>query len=66
MSVAKTIEVSADSREGFDAAIREGVAKATDSVENVSRVWIKDQIALIENGKVETYRVHMNVTFAVN
>jgi flavin-binding protein dodecin len=62
MTVAKTIEVSADSNK---AAIREGVAKAGESVENISRVWVKDQIALVENRKVDTYRVHMNVTFCV-
>lgn len=65
MSVAKTIEVSADSKTGFEEAIREGLAKAEESVENINRAWIKDQIVLVKDGKIDGYRVHMNVTFSL-
>ena len=65
MSVAKTIEVSADSTSGFDAAIQEGIAKAGESVENINRAWVKDQIVLIKDGRLVGYRVHMNLTFAL-
>ena len=65
MSVAKTIEVSADSTSGFDAAIQEGIAKASESVDNINRAWIKDQIVLVKDGKIEGYRVHMNLTFTL-
>ncbi|MEJ2531002.1 MAG: dodecin family protein [Halioglobus sp.] len=65
MSIAKTIEVSADSTKGFDAAVEEGIAKASETVEHIERAWIKDQIVLIKDGKVQSYRVHMNLTFAL-
>lgn len=63
MSVAKVIEISAESNESFDAAIKAGIEKASSSVENIESAWIKDQIVLAKNGQVRGYRVHMNVTF---
>jgi flavin-binding protein dodecin len=65
MSVAKTIEVSADSKESFQAAIQEGLDKASETLENINRAWVKDQIVLVNDGKVDGYRVHMNVTFGL-
>lgn len=66
MSVAKTIEISADSDKGFEDAIKQGIAQAGESVKNIQRAWVKDQIVLLDDGKVDGYRVHMNVTFAVD
>jgi len=66
MSVAKTIEISADSKKSFEDAISEGVKKAGESVDHIQRAWVKDQIVLLNEGKIDGYRVHMNVTFAVN
>lgn len=63
MSVAKTIEITAQSRKSFDDAIKTGIDKATDSVENVESAWVKDQMVLVDDGKIESYRVRMNVTF---
>ena len=63
MSVAKVIEISAESSESFDAAIKAGIEKASSSVENIESAWIKDQVVLLKNGKIDSYRVHMNVTF---
>jgi len=66
MSVAKTIEISADSRSSFEEAISEGVKKAGESVDHIQRAWVKDQIVLMNEGKIDGYRVHMHVTFKVN
>jgi hypothetical protein len=66
MSVAKTIELSADSATSFEDAIQEGVRKAGESLEHIQRAWVKDQIVLMNEGKIEAYRVHMTVTFKVN
>lgn len=63
MSVAKTIEITAQSKKSFEDAIKTGVAKATSSVDQVESAWIKDQVVLVDDGKIETYRVRMNVTF---
>jgi len=66
MSVAKTIEISADSKTSFEDAISEGVKRAGESVDHIQRAWVKDQIVLMNEGKIDGYRVHMNVTFKVN
>ena len=63
MSVAKTIEISAESADGFDAAIKSGIEKAGSTVDNIQSAWIKDQSVMTDNGKIRAYRVHMTVTF---
>ncbi|MFL2947084.1 MAG: dodecin domain-containing protein [Candidatus Poseidoniales archaeon] len=35
------------------------------SVDGVNSVWVKDQSAVVENGKVTKYRVKLKVSFAV-
>lgn len=65
MPVAKVIEVSATSKESFEDAISQGIARATDTVENVRGAWIKEQKVDVEGGKITDYRVMMNVTFVL-
>jgi flavin-binding protein dodecin len=66
MSVAKVIEISARSPKSFEAAILEGVDRVNNSVDQVTGVWIKDQQAVIKNGKIAEYQVMMKVTFIVS
>jgi dodecin len=65
-TVAKTIEISADSPNNCEDAIQEGVKKAGSTLEHIQRAWVKDQIVLLNEGKIEGYRVHMQVTFRLN
>ena len=65
MSVSKTIEISAESADGFDAAIKAGIAKAGSSVDNIQSAWIKDQVVITDNGKVRAYRVHLKGKFGI-
>jgi hypothetical protein len=66
MSVAKVIEISASSPESFGDAIRQGIARATDTIENVRGAWIKEQKVVVEKGEVREFRVDMKVTFVVH
>lgn len=66
MSVAKVIEISARSPKSFEEAILEGVDRVNNSVDQVTGVWIKDQQAVIKNGKIAEYQVMMKVTFIVS
>lgn len=66
MTVAKTIEISSDSKTSFDDAIQQGIKKAGTSVEHVNQAWIKNQVVMVKDGKVDGYRVHMNLTFTLN
>jgi flavin-binding protein dodecin len=65
MSIAKIIEISAESTKGFDDAIQSGLKKAAETVQNIESAWIKDHVVVADNGKIVRYRVHMHVTFKV-
>jgi flavin-binding protein dodecin len=65
-SVAKTIELSAESPDSFEDAIRVGVAKAGETVHNIQEAYVKDEKAVVTNGEVTGFRVHMQVTFVVD
>lgn len=63
MSVAKVIEISATSPESFEDAIRQGIERASKTVENIRGVWIKEQHVDVSDGKIVDFRVDMKVTF---
>ncbi len=63
MAVAKVIEIIASSKTSFDDAIKQGVARANDTVSNVTGAWVKDQTVNVEGGKIAEYRVVLKVTF---
>jgi flavin-binding protein dodecin len=65
MSIAKVIEISSTSTKSFDDAIREGIARASKTVEGIKEAWIQEQTVKVEHNKVTEYRVHMRLTFVV-
>jgi dodecin len=65
MSVAKVIEISAESKQGFEDAINQGVTTAAKSIRNIKGGWVKEQQVVIEDGKIVTYRVNMQLTFVL-
>jgi len=65
MSVAKIIEISADSETSFDDAIREGIRRASKTVKKIKGAWVEDQSVDIENDKIVKFRVHLKVTFVL-
>ena len=66
MSIAKVIEISAESPESFDDAIREGIQRASESVENIKGAWVKEQQVVVDNDNIVGYRVDLKVTFVLN
>ncbi|HEX9942439.1 MAG TPA: dodecin family protein [Thermoanaerobaculia bacterium] len=66
MSVAKIIEISAESQESFEAAIREGIARASKTVKNIRSAWVKEQQVLVKDNKITGYRVDLKVTFVLD
>ena len=63
MSVAKVIEINASSPESFEDAIRQGVAKAGETVRNIRGAWVHEQTVAIEDGNITEFRVNMRVSF---
>jgi len=66
MSVAKVIEISAESENGFEDCLKLGLAEAARTVNNIKSAWVKDHEVIVNGDKIEKHRVHMDVTFVVN
>jgi flavin-binding protein dodecin len=65
MSVARVTEIISSSTKSFDDAVKEGVARAGQTLENIKEAWVASQRVLVENGKIVEYRVTLNVTFVL-
>lgn len=65
MSTAKTIEITASSTQDFEDAIKSGVAKASESLQNITGAWVMDQGVKVSKDVVSEYTVRMKVTFVL-
>ena len=65
MSVARVTEISAISPESFEAAIEEGINRATSTLRGVQGAWVKDMNVVLEDGRVSGYQVRLAVTFVL-
>ena len=66
MTVAKVVEISAESKQGFEDAINQGVTTAAKTVRNIKGGWVKEQQVVIEDGRIVAYRVNMQLTFILD
>jgi flavin-binding protein dodecin len=65
MSVAKIMEITSESSKGFEDATRLGIERASKTVEHIKSAWIKEQTAIVEDGKISRYRVDLKVAFVL-
>jgi flavin-binding protein dodecin len=65
VSVAKVVEISATSTESFDDAVKQGIAKASETLRNIRSAWVKEQRASVQDGKVVEFQVNLQVTFVL-
>ena len=65
MSVARVSEIIARSKESFDDALNQGVARAHKTLKNVKSVWIHNQSVDVEKGKIVGYKLSLKVTFVL-
>jgi flavin-binding protein dodecin len=63
MAVASVSKITAASPASFDAAVQEGVARAAKTLRGITGVHVTEQKASVRDGKVDEYRVTMEVTF---
>ena len=66
MSVAKYIELSGQSPNSYEDAIRETVERASSTLRNVQSVWVKEFEAVVENDKVTQFRAIVKITFLLD
>jgi flavin-binding protein dodecin len=65
MAVARVTEITASSPEGFDAAVREGMVRATKTLRGITGLEVSSLKAKVDNGKITEFRVTMRVTFVL-
>ena len=65
MSVAKVIEIIAESDKGWEDAAENAVKDVTKTLNDVKHLYVKDMQAIIEDGKIVKYRLNCNITFVV-
>jgi hypothetical protein len=66
MPVAKVIEISSTSKEGFEDAIRQGIEKASKTAKNIKGAWVKEFHVDVEDQQIVDFRVDMKVTFVLS
>jgi flavin-binding protein dodecin len=65
-TVAKVIEITAESPQSFEDAIQRAITKASESVHGMRSAWVDGQQVRVEDGKVVAYRVDLKVTFVLD
>jgi hypothetical protein len=66
MAIAKVTEITSSSTKSFEDAIREGIARASKTIDNIRGAWVNEQNVVVKSGKVTEWRVNMRVTFVLN
>jgi dodecin len=66
MSVAKIVELSGQSPDSYEAAIREVVERASSTLRNIRSVWVKEFEAVVENNRVSAFRVLVKISFVLD
>ena len=64
-SIAKVIELIAESDKSWEDAIDNALAEASRTVDDIKEIWVSGQKAIVEDGKIVRYRITAKVTFLV-
>ncbi|CAN5414977.1 dodecin family protein [soil metagenome] len=65
-TVARVTTITARSTTSFDDATKEGVARASKTLRNVSGAWVKEQKVDVTDGAITTFQVTLEVTFVLD
>jgi len=65
MAVARVTKITASSTKGFGAAVQAGVKRASKTVRGITGLHVIEQKASVKNGKIDEYRVTMELTFVL-
>jgi dodecin len=65
MSIVRSIEVIAQSPQGFDAACHEAIAEASKTLRGIRSFWIKNAECVVENDRITMFRVNGKISFLV-
>jgi dodecin len=63
MSVASVSKITAASPTSFHDAVQEGLGRANQTLRGITGLHVIEEKASVKNGKIDEYRVTMEVTF---
>jgi len=63
-SIAKSIDLLAEG-DTLEAATEAAVAEAAKTIDNIKSVYVDDYRAVVEEGRIQSYRVHAKITFVI-
>lgn len=63
MSIAKVTEVIAASTESIEDAVRQGVARASKTLDEIQGVWVSDIKCAVDGENITEWRVTLKITF---
>jgi flavin-binding protein dodecin len=64
-SVAKVIELIAESEKSWDDAAKNAIIEASKTIKNIKSVWVDNMSAEVKNNKIVMYRANVKVTFVL-
>jgi flavin-binding protein dodecin len=65
MAIVRSIEVIAQSSNGFDDACKEAIREASKTLRGIKSFWIKNAECVVEGDRIVTYRVNGKISFIV-
>ena len=65
MSVAKVTEIIAASTVSVEDAVRQGVKRASKTIDGIQAVWVKDIKASVAEGDITEWRCTLKLTFVI-
>lgn len=66
MSVAKVTEIISSSTVGIEDAVKQGVARASETVKGISGVWVSDIKCTVNDNAITEWRCTLKITFVLN
>ncbi|MBK7853596.1 MAG: dodecin domain-containing protein [Bacteroidetes bacterium] len=65
MAILKVIEIMASSEKSWEDAANNAVKEASKTIKNIKSVYVQDQNAVVEKGKIVEFRINTKITFEV-
>jgi len=65
MAILKVIEIMASSKTSWEDAANTAVKQASKTLKGIRSVYVKEQSAVVEKGKIVEYRVITKISFNV-
>jgi len=65
MTVARITEISSSSNKSFDDAVKQGIKRASETLDGITGAWVADQQVSVKNGSISEYKVRLKITFVL-